>query len=497
MTTYPDGYGNPPRQVPIETVFDRLTVKMLHPEYSKRFRALMLASNGKLGIGGAGRPTSQQERVFFERHHTVSSGGCCGYQGKRYQLNSGAAHAAPPGRSFHEQLVDDAAAAVDAIGDLEWAAANCEAYGLEQATWGGEAWHFQFTEYPHSVTQWKTQGSPTPQDWLLPGAAPTTSALIGPDVSKWQQGLIPPDPHGIDFGICRASIGFQIDPSAANVIAWCKLRKVPFVAYHFVYPCSTHPADQQAATFDKAVGTDPTICGMIDWESDTDDNCHPGGGPQKPTWDDVLNVTLAIRRLGHKVALVYTAQWYWLEQGRPILSNAGVDLVNADYGAQPWPTGSPAAIYNTRGGDYGPGWHGFGGLDPVIWQYTPQAAWGNQRVDFNAYLGAPADLGRWFTTWGTTPPVTPPTTATRPRGALDMVALMKYGGTPTANWGGWYTPDGGTFRYAVRDMNHAALLVKLGAVDAVSGAKVTDTKWGGVSHTTNQTELDKRLGKPG
>jgi hypothetical protein len=128
----------------------------------------MEGSKGKLGIGGAGRSSTQQERVFLERHNVVSSGGCCAYNGKRYQLKSGQAHAAPPGRSFHEQVVQGYAAAVDAVGDLKWAALNCEKYGLEQATWGGEVWHFQFTEFPHSVAQWQKAGSPPPQVWTFP-----------------------------------------------------------------------------------------------------------------------------------------------------------------------------------------------------------------------------------------------------------------------------------------------------------------------------------------
>jgi GH25 family lysozyme M1 (1,4-beta-N-acetylmuramidase) len=404
---YPDGYGTPVRMVPIETVFNRLSVKMLHPEYQRRLRALMVASKGVLGVGGAGRPTSQQERVFYERHRQVSTGGCCGYQGKRWQLKTGMAHAAPPGRSFHEQLVETASAAVDFVGDLRWFAQNCEAYGLEQATWGGEDWHGQFTEYPHSVTQWKALGSPKPQTWQLPGDGVTASALVGPDVSKWNQGLVPPEPHGIDFGICRASIGLTADASAPGVIAWCKQRKVPFCAYHFVFEIGTHPAAAQADTFHKAVGGDQSIPCMLDWEVGPKDYCHPTDGhEQHATWDDVLNVAAAVRKLGHKCALVYTANWYWLEQGRPLMSNAGLDLINAQYGAQPWPDGSPGEIYNARGGDYGPGWTGYGGLDPQFWQYTSQATWGNQRVDFNAYLGTPADLARWFTTWptGTPPP---------------------------------------------------------------------------------------------
>jgi hypothetical protein len=46
-------------------------------------------------------------------------------------------------------------------------------------------------------------------------------------------------------------------------------------------------------------------------------------------------------------------------------------------------------------------------LDPVIWQFTQTATWGNRsNIDFNAYLGTAAELERWFTTWqsGTSPP---------------------------------------------------------------------------------------------
>lgn len=173
MTTYPDGYASPPAQKTIEQVFARASVQMLDPEYQKRWRGLMIASGGRLGIGGAGRSSAQQQRVFLERHNVVTSGGCCQWNGKRYQLKTGMAHAAPPGLSFHEDVVYGRAAAVDAVGDLKWAALNCEAYGLEQADWGGEVWHFQFTEFPRSVSSWRKQGSPRPQNWTLPGTTPT------------------------------------------------------------------------------------------------------------------------------------------------------------------------------------------------------------------------------------------------------------------------------------------------------------------------------------
>lgn len=150
------------------------SVAMLHSEYWKRASGLIVAGDGKIGIGGAGRTSAQQASVFLQRHHVVKSGGCCVYKGRRYQLNNGQAHVAPPGRSFHEPLVQGASAAIDAIGDLRWAALHCEKYGLEQATWGNEAWHFQFTEFPHSVLQWKAAGSPPPQNWKIPGGSTPT-----------------------------------------------------------------------------------------------------------------------------------------------------------------------------------------------------------------------------------------------------------------------------------------------------------------------------------
>ena len=168
---YPYGYATPAPMLTLDEIRAKAPVAMLHSEYWKRISGLMVAGGGRFSIGGAGRTTAQQESVFLSRHNVVSSGGCCQYNGKRYQLKTGAAHAAPPGRSFHEPLVEGKAAAVDAIGDLKWAALNCEAYGLEQATWGGEVWHFQFTEFPHSVAQWQKSGSPGPQNWKIPGGS--------------------------------------------------------------------------------------------------------------------------------------------------------------------------------------------------------------------------------------------------------------------------------------------------------------------------------------
>lgn len=221
--------------------------------------------------------------------------------------------------------------------------------------------------------------------------------VFGPDVSQYQKGLVPPDPAGIGFGICRASIGQYLDATCLGFLDWFRDNGVPYCAYHFAYPIASHPARIQADTFHRSVAADPSVNCMIDWEEDGDDNCHPNGGPQKPSWSDVLAVATEIRNLGHKVTLVYAPDWWWSEQGKPNMAGAGFDLVAAEYGPKPWPTGTTAQVYAARGGDASPDWKGYGGLTPVLLQFSCQVTWGNKALDMNAYRGDPAVLNRWFT----------------------------------------------------------------------------------------------------
>lgn len=79
---------------------------------------------------------------------------------------------------------------------------------------------------------------------------------------------------------------------------------------------------------------------------------------------------------------------------------------------------------------------------------------------------------------------------------VGMWLIMKYGGTPTSNWSGYYSD--GNKRYGINSasggMDHVARLVRSGAKDAKTNATVTDLQWDGVSHTTSQSELTKYLG---
>jgi hypothetical protein len=178
---YPFGYGDWAARVTLDTLFEKETVRKLHPEYRRRLKSLLVKGGGRFGIGTGWRSSDVQKSIFLARHYKVASGGCCRYGNARYQLKKGVAHAAPPGSSFHEAVVHGWASAIDAIGDINWLAQNCEAYGLEQATWGNEDWHYQFTEFPHSVTQWRAAGQPAPKTWSIPGVQPP----VGPPTTGW------------------------------------------------------------------------------------------------------------------------------------------------------------------------------------------------------------------------------------------------------------------------------------------------------------------------
>lgn len=166
--TYPYGYGG--AQLTMAEIEAKLTVKNAHKEFWRRVKRMMEDSGGKIGPGTIWRSSDVQRTTFLDRHYVVASGGCCLYEGRRYQLKKGMAHAAPPGRSFHESTFYGYAAAADMVGDLAWMHANEKLYGIKDfRTVGNEPWHIQFAELPNSVSQWIAAGRPHPQIWDLPG----------------------------------------------------------------------------------------------------------------------------------------------------------------------------------------------------------------------------------------------------------------------------------------------------------------------------------------
>lgn len=153
MNTYPFGYSTPAAQLTLAEMDKRLTWSKLDAEFRNRLVAMFDAARiegRSLGIGGGWRTSAVQRAAFLDRHYVVATGGCCVFEGKRYLLKPGYAHAAPPYSSYHEESQPDGdALAADLIGDLFWMNQNCSRFKLVH--FGGvnkEPWHVQPAEIP-------------------------------------------------------------------------------------------------------------------------------------------------------------------------------------------------------------------------------------------------------------------------------------------------------------------------------------------------------------
>lgn len=200
--TYRTGYGTRRRTLAELKAWPEFAAVL--PEMQRRLIAWMDACRARgvdVGIGEGIRTTAEQEAEFLERHTLVSSGGCCGYNGKRYALKSGMAHVAPPGRSYHEPTVGIYCLAVDTVGHNSVSEGLLAAYGLRSFAGlsgaGREPWHVQVVEIPtaranynptvHVVKVWSLP-APTPPDPDYP--KPTLRVgSTGTEVYELQQHL--------------------------------------------------------------------------------------------------------------------------------------------------------------------------------------------------------------------------------------------------------------------------------------------------------------------
>lgn len=159
-----------------------------------------------------------------------------------------------------------------------------------------------------------------------------------------------------------------------------------FFGYHFL---EAGDGAGQADHYFAVAGKTPC---MIDFEPTTGSNPHIG---------DATSFCDRLRARGGVCNLVYLPRWYWGNLGQPSLqdlSNRHLHLVSSQY---------------TGYSDSGPGWAPYGGMVPVIWQYTSTLSTGGFRqVDCNAYKGTWAQLqalvGGAPAPVPPHPPVTPP-----------------------------------------------------------------------------------------
>ncbi len=97
--------------------------------------------------------------------------------------------------------------------------------------------------------------------------------------------------------------------------------------------------------------------------------------------------TVAVIAKATEVWGAYIPRWYWQQVGGD-LSSLGVAIVASGY---------PGGYSDTDAN-----WNAYGGVSPLIWQYTDAQPYGGQRMDFNAFRGSVPELAALVN--GTTPP---------------------------------------------------------------------------------------------
>jgi peptidoglycan hydrolase-like protein with peptidoglycan-binding domain len=202
--------------------------------------------------------------------------------------------------------------------------------------------------------------------------------IFYPDVSSYQTGI---SFAGCVIAMVKATENDDYtnpDYAAAKVRA-AKARAY-FCAYHFLHGGN---GAGQASYAHGVVGSEVPL--MIDFEPTYNSNGTIASAPQISDAVDFIN---KYRSLGGKVYLLYLPHWYWAgnlgQASLAPLIDLGMLLVSSDY----------TGYSNT-----GPGWAPYGGMKPVIWQYTSTATLnGVKNVDMNAYQNTLGDFKAQVTT---------------------------------------------------------------------------------------------------
>jgi hypothetical protein len=202
--------------------------------------------------------------------------------------------------------------------------------------------------------------------------------ITGPDLSSFEHGVnVPALPSPFVMAKCTEGTYY----ADADYEGWCQQAVASgkiFAAYHFI---SGQDPGAQAAWLAAHIG-DKSLPVMLDWEPE---------GSYKPTLAQLYAVADAMTAAGLRVRLAYGPRWHWANIGSPPLSgltSRGIGLVSSSY---PGGSGYP--------GDNGAGWQPYGGITPLIWQYTDAAVEGGQRVgDMNAYRGTRDQLAAFLGT---------------------------------------------------------------------------------------------------
>lgn len=174
-----------------------------------------------------------------------------------------------------------------------------------------------------------------------------------PDVSHYQRGL---SLRGAPLVVAKATHGARgADTAYADFRTQAQSLRIPLVAYHWLD--ASDPVAQARHCL-SVVGVGTPL--MVDDETP----------PIRPA--RTLRFVQEYRRLGGRIVLLYLPRWAWNASGRPDLQSlaaAGLTLVASDY------SGS--------GREMRP----YGGMTPMVLQFTDRQPFNGKRLDFNRYEG--------------------------------------------------------------------------------------------------------------
>ncbi len=197
-------------------------------------------------------------------------------------------------------------------------------------------------------------------------------AIFGPDISSYEAGLDLSRLTAARFVLAKTTEGtYYTDPDYQGWRKQAASLGRLFGWYHFL---SGEDAHQQVQHTIANVG-DITLPGMLDAETE---------GRFVPTPAQVLAYIDAAHAAGLNLRLLYLPHWLWQQIGSPDLTQVaarGVHLVSSSY---PGGSGTPSQIYP---GDGSAGWQGYGGMVPLLYQFTNQASDGGRTMDYNAFRG--------------------------------------------------------------------------------------------------------------
>jgi peptidoglycan hydrolase-like protein with peptidoglycan-binding domain len=202
--------------------------------------------------------------------------------------------------------------------------------------------------------------------------------IFYPDVADYQAGI---SFVGCVIAMVKATEGTgYTNPDYAPAKVRAAKAGAYFCAYHFLH--AGNGAGQASYAYG-VVGAGVPL--MIDMEPTFNSDGTIASAPQV---SDAVAFINQYRALGGTVHLLYLPHWYWQgnlgQASLTSLIDLGMLLVSSDY---------------TGYSDAGPGWAPYGGMAPVVWQYTSTATLnGVSNVDFNAYKNSLGDFQAQVTT---------------------------------------------------------------------------------------------------